>query len=44
MMVPISAVSPLPPAARMGRVKFLEIWLVDKSGQFQLDSITEGQR
>ena len=40
----IRRASPLPPPARMGRVKFLEIWLVDKSGQFQLDSLTEGQR
>jgi periplasmic protein TonB len=40
----IRRASPLPPPARMGRVKFLEIWLVGKSGQFQLDSLTEGQR
>jgi periplasmic protein TonB len=39
----IRRASPLPPPARMGRVKYLEIWLVDKSGQFQVDSLTEGQ-
>ena len=32
-----------PPPARMGRVKYLDIWLVHKSGKFQLDTLTEGQ-
>ena len=32
------------PPATMGSVKYTEIWLVDKSGRFQLDSLTEGQR
>jgi hypothetical protein len=31
------------PPARMGRVKYLDIWLVHKSGKFQLDALTEGQ-
>lgn len=35
--------SPMPAPARMGGAKFTEIWLVDKSGRFQLDSLTEGQ-
>jgi periplasmic protein TonB len=39
----IRRASPLPPPARIGRVKFLEVWLVDKSGQFQVHSLTEGQ-
>jgi hypothetical protein len=39
----IHRASPLPPPARIGRVKFLEVWLVDKSGQFQVHSLTEGQ-
>ena len=39
----IRRASPLPPPARIGRVKFVEIWLVDKSGQFQVHSLTEGQ-
>lgn len=39
----IHRASPLPPPVRIGRVKFLEVWLVDKSGQFQMHSLTEGQ-
>jgi len=34
---------PFPQPARMGRVKYLDIWLVHKSGKFQLDTLTEGQ-
>ena len=33
----------LPPPVRMGRVRSIEIWLVDRSGRFQVDSLTEGQ-
>jgi len=41
----IKNASPFPaPPASMGTVKYTEIWLVDKSGRFQLDSLTEGQR
>ena len=40
----IKKASPFPPPARMGEVKYTEIWLVDKSGRFQLDTLTEGQR
>jgi hypothetical protein len=36
--------SPMPAPSRMGGVKFTEVWLVDKSGRFQLDTLTEGQR
>jgi periplasmic protein TonB len=32
-----------PPPAKMGKVKYLDIWLVHKSGKFQLDTLTEGQ-
>lgn len=32
-----------PPPSRMGRVRYLDIWLVHKSGKFQLDTLTEGQ-
>ena len=39
----IQQVSPLPAPARLGGTKYLEIWLVDKSGRFQLDTLTEGQ-
>jgi hypothetical protein len=40
----IQQASPLPAPARMGGVKYVEVWLVDKSGRFQLDALTEGQR
>jgi hypothetical protein len=40
----IRRASPFPRPARAGRLKFLEVWLVDESGQFQVDSLTEGQR
>jgi hypothetical protein len=26
-----------------GKGEFIEIWLVDRSGRFQVDSLTEGQ-
>jgi len=39
----IRRASPLPPPVRIGRVKFVEVWLVDKSGRFQVHSLTEGQ-
>jgi hypothetical protein len=28
----------------MARATYKEIWLVDKSGKFQVDTLTEGQR
>jgi periplasmic protein TonB len=40
----IRAASPLPAPKRMGSTKYLDIWLVDQSGRFQLDTLTEGQR
>ncbi len=40
----IKKASPFPPPAKMGSVKYTEIWLVHKSGSFQLDTLTEGQR
>ncbi|HKX44995.1 MAG TPA: energy transducer TonB [Burkholderiaceae bacterium] len=40
----IQRASPWPAPARMGGVKYTEVWLVDKSGRFQLDALTEGQR
>lgn len=39
----IQKVSPMPAPSRLGGVKFTEVWLVDKSGRFQLDTLTEGQ-
>lgn len=35
--------APYPIPSRMGRVTYTDIWLWDKSGQFQLDTLTEGQ-
>jgi hypothetical protein len=40
----IQHASPMPAPRRMGGAKFTEVWLVDKSGRFQLDTLTEGQR
>ena len=39
----IMAASPLPAPVRMGGTRYTDIWLVDKSGRFQLDTLTEGQ-
>lgn len=39
----IRKASPLPAPARLGTVRYTETWLVDKSGKFQLDTLTEGQ-
>ena len=35
--------SPYPAPVRMGGVTYTDTWLWDKSGQFQLDTLTEGQ-
>ena len=35
--------APFPAPSRMGRVVYTDTWLWDKSGQFQLDTLTEGQ-
>ena len=39
----VRAAAPYPTPSRMGRVIYTDIWLWDKSGQFQLDTLTEGQ-
>jgi len=39
----IRRASPLPPLLRLKRVRYVETWLVDKSGQFQVRTLTEGQ-
>lgn len=39
----IRRASPLPPPLRMARVRYVETWLVDKSGQFQVRTLSEGQ-
>jgi len=35
--------APYPAPVRMGRVTYTDTWLWDKSGKFQLDTLTEGQ-
>jgi periplasmic protein TonB len=42
----IRRAAPFPPPSRMpgGKVSYTDIWLVDKSGLFQVDTLTEGQR
>lgn len=35
--------SPFPAPVRMGRVVYTDTWLWHESGQFQLDTLTEGQ-
>jgi hypothetical protein len=39
----IRKAAPFPPPARLGRAVYVDIWLVHKSGNFQLDTLTEGQ-
>lgn len=39
----VYAAAPFPPPSRLGRVTYTDTWLWDKSGQFQLDTLTEGQ-
>lgn len=40
----VRAAAPFPPPARLGRVVYTDTWLWDRSGHFQLDTLTEGQR
>lgn len=35
--------APYPAPVRLGRVTYTDVWLWDKSGKFQLDTLTEGQ-
>jgi len=35
--------APFPAATRLGQVTWTDTWLWDKSGRFQLDTLTEGQ-
>lgn len=35
--------APYPIAAQLGRVTYTDTWLWDRSGKFQLDTLTEGQ-
>lgn len=40
----IKRATPFPAPRKMGGVKYFEVWAVDKSGLFQLDTLSEGQR
>ena len=41
----VRAAEPFPAPSRMGgHVTYTDVWLWDKSGRFQLDTLTEGQR
>jgi len=40
----IRQASPLPPLLHRRGARYVEIWLVDESGRFQVDTLTEGQR
>ena len=39
----VRAAAPFPAPEKIGTVKYTETWLWDKSGKFQLDTLTEGQ-
>lgn len=39
----VRAAAPYPIPARLGKVTYGDVWLWDKSGKFQLDTLTEGQ-
>ncbi len=39
----VRAAAPFPAPTRLGRVTYIDTWLWDKSGRFQLDTLTEGQ-
>lgn len=40
----VRAAAPFPAPLGLGKVTYTDTWLWDKSGQFQLDTLTEGQR
>ena len=39
----VRVAAPFPWPQRMGKVTYTDTWLWDKSGRFQLDTLTEGQ-
>ena len=39
----VRGAAPFPAPARMGKVVYTDTWLWHKTGQFQLDTLTEGQ-
>ena len=40
----VRAASPFPAPVQLGGVTYTDVWLWDRSGNFQLDTLTEGQR
>ena len=44
IMAMIKRAGPYPVPSKMGKASFKDIWLVEKGGNFQLDTLTEGQR
>ena len=40
----VMAASPYPAPIHLGQATYTDTWLWDKSGRFQLDTLTEGQR
>jgi protein TonB len=39
----VRAAAPFPSPPGFGRVQYVDTWLWDRSGRFQLDTLTEGQ-
>lgn len=39
----VRAAAPFPAPVRLGQVTYTDVWLWDVSGNFQLDTLTEGQ-
>jgi protein TonB len=39
----VRSAAPFPVPVRMGKVTYTDTWLWDRSGRFQLDTLTEGQ-
>ena len=39
----IRKAGPFPPPSKLGKAVYTDIWLVHKGGNFQLDTLTEGQ-
>ena len=39
----IRKAGPFPPPAKLGKITYVDIWLVHRGGNFQLDTLTEGQ-
>ena len=40
----VRAAAPFPAPVQLGGVTYTDVWLWDRSGNFQLDTLTEGQR